>query len=216
MGDTLGKKLHKATQKGKSQLAMELIERGANVNIRDGYNNKPLHDAAKKGNGELVSRLIEKGANIKAQGYFCNTALHFAALKGHKKVVSILLEAGAETEIKEIRMGFTPLHGNSGLISVVDRILHLRGEASRSASSHPSSVRQANPLLKRVLSCPKILSTTEIKPVLRRPLPLLMEHTRQKPMVRLAFVVERPTTIAQLSKMIKSFIFQAVQYLKCL
>ena len=135
MDSPLGKKLHKAIKKGKLQLAMELIEKGANVNTRDEYGNKPIHDAVKKGDSELVSRLIEKGANINAEGYFCNTALHFAAMKGRKKVASILLEAGSEIEIKEIRMGFTPLHEaiKAGHIEIVELLIQNKANVKAKA-----------------------------------------------------------------------------------
>jgi ankyrin repeat protein len=50
--------LHRAIEKSKIEFATQLIEKGANVNIKDGEGNTALHLAVKKGNKEIIKLLV--------------------------------------------------------------------------------------------------------------------------------------------------------------
>ena len=56
-----------------------LIEKGADVNAKNKYEQTTLHYAAREGHTEIVEFLIEKGADVNAKNKYGLTPLHFAA-----------------------------------------------------------------------------------------------------------------------------------------
>ena len=56
--------LHDACRKGQVEVAMALIDKGADVNARDKYGNTSLHLALRKVHTEVAMALIDKGADI--------------------------------------------------------------------------------------------------------------------------------------------------------
>ena len=56
--------LHDACERGQLEVAMAVIDKGADVNARDEYGNTPLHYALEKGQTEVALALIDKGADI--------------------------------------------------------------------------------------------------------------------------------------------------------
>eukprot|EP01122_Echinamoeba_exundans_P012499 TRINITY_DN5236_c0_g1_i1.p1 TRINITY_DN5236_c0_g1~~TRINITY_DN5236_c0_g1_i1.p1 ORF type:complete len:211 (+),score=23.08 TRINITY_DN5236_c0_g1_i1:126-758(+) len=63
--NTLGKSLHKAlSEPGLHRMVKSIVEQGADVNSRDGYNDTPLSSAAAKGLKDLVEYLIGQGAQL--------------------------------------------------------------------------------------------------------------------------------------------------------
>jgi len=98
--------------------AIEHVEKGGNINIKDIFGQTPLHIAAFQGNGKLVEYLISKGADINAKDDNGWTPLHLAVKYGHRGVVEYLLSKGADVNArtkrniegwKEIVAGATPL-----------------------------------------------------------------------------------------------------------
>ncbi|KAH0537212.1 hypothetical protein FGG08_005991, partial [Glutinoglossum americanum] len=81
------KELINAARQGQETVVQQLLEKGADVNAKDGYHKKPaLHWAAQDGHEAVVRLLLEKGADVNAKNSYENTALHWAAQDGHEAV----------------------------------------------------------------------------------------------------------------------------------
>ena len=83
-----------------------LIERGDNVNIRDGYGLTPLHQSDHPG---VTKLLLDSGANVAAEDGYGRTPLHQAAWQGAVGVMEVLLARGASLAVKN-EMGNSALH----------------------------------------------------------------------------------------------------------
>ena len=85
-----------------SDVANQLLERGANVNEKDNYNATPLHLASYYRRLEIVRVLLDNGANIDMENDLGKTALQIAIMgNGHAQgngvgVARLLLAHGAE------------------------------------------------------------------------------------------------------------------------
>eukprot|EP00026_Physarum_polycephalum_P015533 Phypoly_transcript_16239.p1 GENE.Phypoly_transcript_16239~~Phypoly_transcript_16239.p1 ORF type:complete len:240 (+),score=33.64 Phypoly_transcript_16239:79-798(+) len=116
--------LHIAAQRGHHQIIAFLLDKGANINIRDASNHTPLHFAAMEGNLDSVKLLVERGADIEATNkdlmvvvakafpvYVVGgrTPLHLAAENGELQCVKYLIEKGARTDARDFN-GYTPFH----------------------------------------------------------------------------------------------------------
>lgn len=101
--------LHHALASGHIDMAKYLIERGADIDLKDKDKAAPLHNAAFLGSLEVVDLLLKKGAAALNEGNFRGqTPLHFACERGHPAVVTRLLDAGADIEARDM-IGRTPL-----------------------------------------------------------------------------------------------------------
>ena len=108
--DPLGRTpLHIAVERGYGDIAMFLVENGAEVNITDANGNTPLiFIIHKTGDLQITRRLLEKGAVVNAQNRTGETALMYAAWRGHSDIVQLLLENHADAALKN-RQGDTAL-----------------------------------------------------------------------------------------------------------
>lgn len=90
--------LHLAAFFGNLDLALKLIERGAEVDARstNAMKNTPLHAAAAGRKTELVRLLLNEGADPNARQQGGWTALQAAAQNGDRPIVELLLAHGAE------------------------------------------------------------------------------------------------------------------------
>jgi uncharacterized protein len=86
-----------AVFKGHIELAIKMIEKGADVN-KPGWT--PLHYAATAGNVQLINILLENHAYIDAESPNKTTPLMMAALYGTSGAVKLLLEEGADVSLK--------------------------------------------------------------------------------------------------------------------
>jgi uncharacterized protein len=94
-----------AVIKGQTELAMKMIEKGADIN-KTGWT--PLHYAATAGNVQLISLLLEKHAYIDAESPNKTTPLMMAAHYGTPGAVKLLLEEGADVSLKNA-LGLTAI-----------------------------------------------------------------------------------------------------------
>jgi ankyrin repeat protein len=78
----------------------QLVEAGADVNIRNPGGWTPLMAAALKGRTPIVKYLVSAGADIAATNAFGESALAFAALEGECNVIEFLLASGAPIDIR--------------------------------------------------------------------------------------------------------------------
>lgn len=92
--------LHYACYFNQPEIAIDLLQRGAEVNVHAENDSRvtPLHSAAAAGSPPLVKMLLEHGAEPDARQAGGFTALMSAALHGDTDMARALLEAGADPE----------------------------------------------------------------------------------------------------------------------
>jgi ankyrin repeat protein len=84
------------------QIAMKLLDLGADPDGPDPLKGMPLRTAARNGATEMVSELLERGADPNASDRTGWTALTWAGLRDHADIVDLLLSAGADPEAAEL------------------------------------------------------------------------------------------------------------------
>ena len=87
--------LNQAISSENVEVAMLLIEHGADVRAMDDTPMSILHQAAGLGNIPLLKKILEKGANVDIKGLLGFNPLKSAILERHVEVVKVLLEHGA-------------------------------------------------------------------------------------------------------------------------
>ena len=106
--------LHKAAREGDADRVRELLDTGADVNVRNANKGRlqytPLHWAAYYGHLEIADILISRGADLDADDPYYSTPLYLAAEEGHPEVVEFLISKGAKVNVKSSWSGYTPLH----------------------------------------------------------------------------------------------------------
>lgn len=90
-------------------IAVELIERKANLDLQDSDGQTALHIVSKCGNFDLAELLLFKGANADIQDNQGKTALHLASEGNVEEIVGLLIQFRAQVDCKD-RLGETPLH----------------------------------------------------------------------------------------------------------
>lgn len=90
---------------GNLPVVMELIQKGANLNITTRYGETPLHAAATFGHVRVVNYLIAQGANVNALTTRGWTPLHSAARFGHPVVANVLKQQGANSLARTSDLG---------------------------------------------------------------------------------------------------------------
>ena len=74
--------LHWACDKGHTEVAMALVDRGADVDAKDGDKEMtPLHIACNKGYKNIALFLLYRGADINALDWSNSTPLHYACIE---------------------------------------------------------------------------------------------------------------------------------------
>ncbi len=94
-----------AALKGHTELATQLVAKGADVN-KTGWT--PLHYAATNGHIAIISLLLENHAYIDAESPNGSTPLMMAAQYGTAAAVKLLLESGADPLLKN-QLGLTAI-----------------------------------------------------------------------------------------------------------
>jgi ankyrin repeat protein len=103
--------LHVAAKYGALELAIELLSRGAEIDLKsESYQRgkTALHYAAEAGHIEVIRLLLESGASVRARSISGSTPLYAAARSGSIKALNLLLDAGANINI-QTHDGWTPL-----------------------------------------------------------------------------------------------------------
>ena len=101
--------LHDAVKSGDLQKVKRLIEKGAEVNVKDKYGRTPLFFTLSP---EIIELLIKKGTDVNAKDNLGGTPLHRALNKAAQskkyEKAKLLIEKGANVNAKD-RFGRTPL-----------------------------------------------------------------------------------------------------------
>ena len=86
-----------AAENGNEIMVKLLLEKGAEVNVKDTEcGQTPLSLAARRGHEAVAKLLLKKGAEMDIEDDSCRTPLSWAAGNGYEAVVKLLLENGAE------------------------------------------------------------------------------------------------------------------------
>ena len=102
--------LHWAAGKGRTEVALELIEHGAEkTKVAKGFGT-PLHQAAANGHTETLRMLLDKDCPAGILDEEGATPLHYAALWGNNnETISLLLQEKCTVSCRD-QYGLTPLH----------------------------------------------------------------------------------------------------------
>jgi ankyrin repeat protein len=109
--------LHEAAERGKLEVVMYLVEKGANVNIKSRGDSTPLEKAARGGHAEVMEYLISKGASWDMKDRAGCSLLHYAAMSGNGDAVKLFLKKGFDVNERDMD-GRTPLHHAIGCSSL--------------------------------------------------------------------------------------------------
>ena len=118
-------RMHRAAATQTEHQIRELLERGADPNVRNFRGETPLHRAAIRNPDLDVSRtLIDAGADVNAQDEKGATPLHCAAHNPSTGRAHLLIEAGADVGARD-NSGATPLHhaAESGHEAMIVRLV---------------------------------------------------------------------------------------------
>jgi len=85
---------------GNAEAVKSLIEKGANINYKDGNGQTPLILASITGNIEEIKILLQAGANVNDADINNSTALIHASAAGNLLTVKYLIENGCELDSK--------------------------------------------------------------------------------------------------------------------
>ena len=106
--------LHQAVKTGDADRVRQLLDAGADVNVRESSKERlqwtALHWAAFRGDKEIAALLISRGAELDAEDLYYSTPLYLAAERGHPEVVRQLIAEGADVNVKSSSLDYTPLH----------------------------------------------------------------------------------------------------------
>ena len=122
--------LNAAVDKGHLNVAMLLVERGADMESRDLKSRTPLQIASYLGYADIASFLIDRGADLNAE-FKRETPLHLALERGHDEIFRLLLDHGADPNHPDSR-GRTVLHlaSERGHDEFVRLLLDLRADVN--------------------------------------------------------------------------------------
>ena len=89
-----------AVIKGQTHIVQNLLDKGADVNVKDMFGRTALLVAALWGYSSIVRILLENGADVNERDNRAQTALMAASFNGHTAIVKDLLNSGAEVNAK--------------------------------------------------------------------------------------------------------------------
>ena len=111
-----------------SEIALFLIDGGAEADTTGEEGETPLMTAVRQGYTEVVRSLLEKGARTEVRDRnFHQTLLHLAAIRGYGDIAEILLSRGLDANAQDV-YGATPIkyaliHGNASVVGLLEKAL---------------------------------------------------------------------------------------------
>ena len=98
-----------AINHGRDDVALYLIEKGANIHKANGKRYAPLLVAAESGRDVVAKALIAKGADLNFSSKWGQTPLFIAVQRNHMRVVQTMVDSGVDVNKFDCE-GMTPLH----------------------------------------------------------------------------------------------------------
>lgn len=136
-----------AKQTGHSGVAKLLIVRGADVSVKNQYDEDLLFLAARKGKVEWLDLLISKGLSPRTQNLgYKHTPLHISAIEGHSDCVRYLLSLpNVDIDATNI-VGWSPLlwAAATGSVECAEALIeagadvNIRGQGANDADGQPT------------------------------------------------------------------------------
>ncbi|KAH8983638.1 ankyrin repeat-containing domain protein [Lactarius akahatsu] len=135
--------LHATSRAGLTDVAIWLINIGANVNSQQDDHTTPLHLAAGNGHLGVVQTLLAHNADVNVAKTGDNhTPLHDASKFGHFDCVQLLMQNGADARTDLQRLLF--LASSSGNVQTVELFIQLSGDVSARDGGHKTSLHLAS------------------------------------------------------------------------
>ncbi|AEF86947.1 putative ankyrin [Treponema primitia ZAS-2] len=102
--------LHYAAGEGYVGLVEFLLDKRADINVKNAAGTTPLHEAARGGQTGIMDLLIRNGADVNARDGKGNTPMHIGVpLESHQAALSLLILNGADPNLRD-EHGDSPLH----------------------------------------------------------------------------------------------------------
>lgn len=116
--------LHDAVHHEQADAVKLLLNRGANIEVKNNKGNTPLHEAVHYQRADLVTLLLNRGADIEATNDIFNTPLFIAIGHENGAIVRLLLDRGARLATWN-ENGDTPIHdaARTGNVDIVKILL---------------------------------------------------------------------------------------------
>lgn len=137
--------LHVAVKENSTKAALDLINKGAAVDVENGKGATPLILASQKGNCQVVAALLDKDASPHAASQTGCTSLLQAAHFGHIEAVKVLLKHNARIEMANYK-NTTPLMraAQEGHLEIVDLLLRHGAFVNRRNNEQMSALMLAS------------------------------------------------------------------------
>ena len=113
--DTEGRSplMYSLAQPDGGEVALHLVQNGANYTLRDKRKNSTLHYAAQGGDPGSIQLMVSGGVDINSQNEAGTTPLHVAAIQSRRPTLNTFLELGSDLKARD-RQGQTVLHYAAG------------------------------------------------------------------------------------------------------
>ncbi|XP_066301591.1 BRCA1-associated RING domain protein 1-like [Branchiostoma lanceolatum] len=99
--------LHLAAIKGDAETVLQLLQEGADPNVRDNAGWTPLHEASNHGHTRVAEVLLDYGALINTTAFENDSPLHDAVVNGRVEVARLLVSRGASLDVRN-KLGHLP------------------------------------------------------------------------------------------------------------
>jgi hypothetical protein len=90
-----------AAENGDLATVTKLLDKGIDINTKDGWSGTPMMYAAANGHTDIVALLLTRGVGINSISRLDRTPLMCAANGGHNETVKYLIEHGADLSMKD-------------------------------------------------------------------------------------------------------------------